>query len=547
MALSGSLNTTGYDGRYLTLSWEVTNSQADRITNNKSVIKWTLKGAGKGGTNWYYTRNIKVTIDGTTVYNFPESSGKVTLYEGTVVASGTVTLSHKTDGSRTFSAYAEAGIYTYAVNCKGSATFTLDTIPRASSLTAGNGTLGTAQTLTINRAASSFKHRLTYTCGTVSGYIAGSSTAYTTSTSISWAPPVGLAAQNTTGLSVSVKLTLYTYASDGTHIGTATKTITCAIPPSVAPSCTLIIEDTAGIMARYGNPVQSLSNLRFSVTSQTSQGSPIAQTTVEAFGAKHTTLPAQTGTLMVVGSYTIKATVKDQRGRTGTSTQTVRVLAYTDPVLHGPTTHRCNADGTEYDQGEYISVTFSGSVATTIPGNSAAYSLRYRPSLSSSWTEVTFPDLAGVSVVEGHTYVFPADGNSSYDVEVTVTDNHNATTKATLVSTAFTILNLHPSGTGLAFGKVAERENAAEFGISIYDKSGHEVLGKETLLDLIYPVGAVYLSYSATAPGTLFGGTWEALPTALIRAATSSPGTTGAVADGTGRTFVNVYGWRRTA
>ena len=27
----------------------------------------------------------------------------------------------------------------------------------------------------------------------------------------------------------------------------------------------------------------------------------------------------------------------------------------------------------------------------------------------------------------------------------------------------------------------------------------------------IYPVGAVYISYSSTAPGTLFGGTWSAM------------------------------------
>lgn len=32
----------------------------------------------------------------------------------------------------------------------------------------------------------------------------------------------------------------------------------------------------------------------------------------------------------------------------------------------------------------------------------------------------------------------------------------------------------------------------------------------ENLLDLIYPVGAVYISVSSTSPATLFGGTWSA-------------------------------------
>ena len=37
-----------------------------------------------------------------------------------------------------------------------------------------------------------------------------------------------------------------------------------------------------------------------------------------------------------------------------------------------------------------------------------------------------------------------------------------------------------------------------------------EVVSKDSLLDLIYPVGAIYMSVKNTNPGTLFGGTWTA-------------------------------------
>jgi hypothetical protein len=30
-----------------------------------------------------------------------------------------------------------------------------------------------------------------------------------------------------------------------------------------------------------------------------------------------------------------------------------------------------------------------------------------------------------------------------------------------------------------------------------------------SVLDTVYPVGAIYLSVSSTSPATLFGGTWE--------------------------------------
>lgn len=49
------------------------------------------------------------------------------------------------------------------------------------------------------------------------------------------------------------------------------------------------------------------------------------------------------------------------------------------------------------------------------------------------------------------------------------------------------------------------------------------------LLNLIYPVGSIYLSVNATNPSTLFGGTWERIQDKFILAAGSTyeAGTTG--------------------
>lgn len=44
----------------------------------------------------------------------------------------------------------------------------------------------------------------------------------------------------------------------------------------------------------------------------------------------------------------------------------------------------------------------------------------------------------------------------------------------------------------------------------IYYKSGSSWVNA---LSLFYPVGAVYLSYSSTNPGSIFGGSWSALAT----------------------------------
>ena len=134
MASSGSFNTSAYNGRYLTFAWT---EQSQSIADNKTTISWTLKGAGGSTTNYYISGNFRVVIAGTTVYS---SSSRIELFNGTTVASGTFTLKHNSDGTKSFTASAQAGIYTVAVNCSGSGTFTLDTIARKSTLSANNGT-----------------------------------------------------------------------------------------------------------------------------------------------------------------------------------------------------------------------------------------------------------------------------------------------------------------------------------------------------------------------------------------------------------------------
>ena len=130
MANSGSFNTTGYQGRYLTFAWTLSSQS---IENNTSTIAWTLKGAGNASSSWYNAGNFKVVINGTTVYS---SSTRIKLYNGTLVASGNLTIAHGSDGNKSFSASAEAGIYTVAVNCTGSGSWALPAISRAATITA---------------------------------------------------------------------------------------------------------------------------------------------------------------------------------------------------------------------------------------------------------------------------------------------------------------------------------------------------------------------------------------------------------------------------
>ena len=128
MALSGSLTTNAYNGqRSLTLNWSATQN----ISANTSTISWTLVGSGPA-TSYYMSGNFKAIIDGAQVHY---STNRIQLRNGTVVASGSHTIWHNTDGTRSFAIHIEAGIYTVAVNCTADQTFVLNQIPREAKLT----------------------------------------------------------------------------------------------------------------------------------------------------------------------------------------------------------------------------------------------------------------------------------------------------------------------------------------------------------------------------------------------------------------------------
>ena len=232
MALSGSFNTTAYSGRYLTFSWTATQN----VTANTSTISWTLKGAGTG-TGYYMAGNFKVVINGETVYS---SADRIQLRVGTLVASGTKTITHNGDGTKSFSASAEAGIYAVAVNCRGSANFTLNTIPRASTMTCGPGVINGWHTININRASSAFTHTVTYKFGSLTGSVYTK----TNQTSLTWIIPDDFYTQIPNNKSGTCTLTCETY-NGASKIGTSTATFTVSVNENeCAPTLSPFVWDT---------------------------------------------------------------------------------------------------------------------------------------------------------------------------------------------------------------------------------------------------------------------------------------------------------------
>ncbi|MBQ2870309.1 hypothetical protein IJE86_01265 [bacterium] len=128
MATQGSMTTGSSYNRSLTFNWWLDRQD---IAGNYTVIGWEIVGSGSA-TGYVKSGNFDVWVSGTNLYN---SSDRINLYNGTVVASGKHTLYHDNNGNRNFTAYIEAGIWSTAVNCWQEQSWDLPQIPRYANIT----------------------------------------------------------------------------------------------------------------------------------------------------------------------------------------------------------------------------------------------------------------------------------------------------------------------------------------------------------------------------------------------------------------------------
>lgn len=521
MASSGSKSVAVTSWDSLKFSWS---KKSQDVANNTTTITWTLQliATSDGAINSSASKAWSVTVNGTK-YSGNNSVG-IGNNSTKTLASGTTTIAHNADGSKTFS-YSFSQEFSITFNSwigtiSGSGSGTLDTIPRASQPscitwpehTQNVGKFGDTISIHMNRASAAFTHTVRYQFGKNSGTIA---TGVTTGTT--WTIPKSLMTLIPNALSGSGTIYVDTY-NGSTLIGTKYCGFTATVPTTddCSPVCNFTLEDVTGWDDTYGSPVQGLSKIKVTVNPTLAYGSQIASYSISINGVKYNTATATSEVLKTAGDSLVTVTIKDKRGRSGSASYTMKVQAYSMPSISKLTVHRCAADGTEDEQGEYIRVTLSAAITALGNKNTAAYKVRYKRPTDSSFTEVS---LTGLSyTVTNKTYTFAADGSSSYDVEVEATDRHASATRSTSASTAFTLMNWGADGTSMGIGKVAEKANTLQIGLEV------EFLGKVTgtIFDAIYPVGSIYLAYNHINPGTLFGGTWVRMTDGFLWASRSS-------------------------
>ena len=163
---------------------------------------------------------------------------------------------HNADGSKTIEVsvnitlWRKSGDPTFTIS--GTKSVNLTQIPRASGISGSAGTLGLEHTLTLTRYANNFTHTLVAVCGKESLTIATG----VKSDTAKWTPPIDWAAQNTTGISVKMKITCTTY-NGSEEVGSTSVILTFAIPSSVVPTARISVSDKQGYFSKYGNYIQN--------------------------------------------------------------------------------------------------------------------------------------------------------------------------------------------------------------------------------------------------------------------------------------------------
>ena len=460
MALSGSFVGAASSSRpgsayRLRVDW----SAKQNVANNTSTI--TCDFYLEQDATWSIgigNRNNTCTIDGVAVaWTSPTvSNGGGTT---TKIGSCSRTVSHNSDGTKslTISAVYKTAPLTISgtdINSiSASATITLDTIARATqpTLSVSSVELGSAITIGLESASSSFTHGLRYSIGNASGEISSNP----------WTIPMDLAKQIPDSPDGTLTIYCDTY-SNGTLIGTKPVSVKAMVPESIKPDVELrgCIDDS-GAYNLLGTYVQNVSRLELYAPTNGIYGSWITGLSISLDGKPYASGDLVTGS----GDLKLLLIATDSRGRSNTVEETISVAAYKEPKLNLDA-HRCEANGTANDAGEYAKITVSGSTEQVNNRNKAKCMLTYGG---------TTVDL-GVGVGSfSKELIVAVSSQSTMAISATLSDMLKILPRSMVLSTGYATMDFLAGGKGIAFGTTATKEG---FTCSMdTDFCGHKVTG----------------------------------------------------------------------
>ena len=441
-----SISANGSKGHHK-FTLEVTQGTQD-VTNNKTTISYSFK-LSPIQTSWNWEQwgsniNYKITINGT------EYTGSIPNYDGyatVTLKSGTQSVAHNSDGSKSISysfSVTDTSGQTYTPgNASASGTLALTTIPRATTptLSATSVTMGQSVTITIKPASSTFKHKVRYAFGSLTGQTGGLSvgTDFTAQgdLTVTFTPPTSLGSQIPTANSGTCTITVYTYQENGWSVGTKTINLTLNVP-SYTPSVSIAISGNGLLGGEY---VQGKSTVKGTITASSQYGAGISSISSVVDGKTYTSNPF-TSSVLSSGTKSVVVTIKDSRGKTASVTSAqFTVREYAIPYITSVT-------ATRQSNGTSVNVTLNGGVSSVNGKNAKTFKVTLN-GVTNTLTSTT-------NTINATTTFTNVSTDKTFEVKAQITDSYTTVSKTATLPTVAVTMDFFRDGKGIAMGKVAE-------------------------------------------------------------------------------------------
>lgn len=485
-------NFNGRNGSYFFLDLYYDLLSQNQTANTSRVRYYAYVGStgGYSGSG----SSSAVSINGTVVGHF-SSIGRGS---NTLIGTLDVTINHDTNGNGTASYSASANTNWTLGSASLSGSFTLPRIARADNITSPMVyTIGATHTIRITQNSTSFTHTVRYTFGSLNGTIASN-----VKDSCTWFVPTTFYNEFTSGSSKTGTLYCDTY-SGSTLLGTTSITATF-IPNSTTAKPTVSFNYTSDSLSQTltGNTkgiIGGRSSINYTIT-----GTPKHNATITKYYLSNssTNLPevSKTGTLNNVSGNKYYTRVQDSRGL-NSDILTIILSPYVNYVQLAIT--NCTFER-ENDLSNKIYLTlkgnyFNGNFGAT--DNELTLKLFYRKQGESSWGSAI--DITSYAAISGNTFSITNQligSNFSYEdsYEFRVVAQDKVVTDDS-VSSNRTVTE------GIALFDIGKNDVLFK-GIKLLDYIDSKI---KMNVDLMYPVGSIYLSVNFTNPSQLFGGEWE--------------------------------------
>lgn len=260
-------------------------------------------------------------------------------------------------------------------------------------------------------------------------------------------------------------------------IGSKNAVITVKVPESITPTAleNTYTETISGLTDKFGGWVQDISVLDITINASGQYGATIIQCVTEFMGKTYTGLKFRTDVLNKSGTYAIKTTVTDSRGRKLVINDSLYILPYTFPKIGSLKAYRCNSSGTKSDEGTYVKVEFDYTVNVMNNNNTGQYAIKYATAGSTSFTTLK----SGTGTAIASTYISTSAimlPEYSYTIRLTVSDYFKTVNYDVDIPVGFMVMDFNENGRAIAIGKASEKDIGLEIDMPIYDQFDTRIL-----------------------------------------------------------------------